>query len=76
LKLRIKDKAIMVSQHIERRKNDLAPTGQNPIIKNQKEAFKSNIYVRFIPKDVTEQILKEKFSEAGPIASIKLKDYR
>jgi len=48
----------MVSQHIERRKNDLAPTGQNPIIKNQKEAFKSNIYVRFIPKDVTEEMLK------------------
>jgi len=45
----------------------------NPIVKNQKEAFKSNIFVRFLPKEVTEEQLREKFSEAGKIASIKLK---
>lgn len=46
----------------------------NPIVKNQKEAFKSNIFVRFLPKDVTEDALREKFGEAGKIASIKLKE--
>lgn len=37
--------------------------------------FKSNIYVKFIPKDVTQQEVEEKFKEAGTILSIKLKDY-
>lgn len=46
----------------------------NPIVKNQKEAFKSNIFVRFLPKEVTEDQLRDKFAEAGKIASIKLKD--
>jgi RNA recognition motif-containing protein len=75
MKTRVKDQSILVSQHIMRKENDLAPSALNPIIKNQKEAFKSNIFVRFIPKDVTEDQLKQKFLEAGPIASIKLKDH-
>ncbi len=37
--------------------------------------FKSNIYVKFIPKGVTQQEVEEKFSQAGNILSIKLKDY-
>lgn len=75
MKTKVKEQSILVSQHIQRKENDLAPSASNPIIKNQKEAFKSNIFVRFIPKDVTEDQLKTKFSEAGPIASIKLKNH-
>lgn len=41
--------------------------------------FKSNIYVKFIPKGVTQQEVEEKFSQAcnegSNILSIKLKDY-
>lgn len=47
----------------------------NPIVQNQKEMFKSNIYVKFIPKEVTQQEVEEKFSQAGNILSIRLKDY-
>lgn len=75
MKTKVKDQAILVSQHIQRKENDLAPTGSNPIIKNQKDTFKSNIFVKFIPKEVTEEQLKSVFSEAGKIASVKLKDH-
>jgi len=75
---KIGDTAILVMPHIYRKENDLfrKPVGglSNPIVKNQKEAFKSNIFVRFLPKDVSEEALREKFKEAGKIASIKLKD--
>lgn len=37
--------------------------------------FKSNIYVKFIPKEVTQQEVEEKFSQAGTILSVKLKDF-
>jgi RNA recognition motif-containing protein len=75
MKTKVKDQSILVSQHIMRKESDLAPSASNPIIKNQKEAFRSNIFVKYIPKDVTEDQIKAKFSEAGPIASIKLKDH-
>ena len=34
MKTKVNGQAVLVSQHIQRRENDLAPTGQNPIIKN------------------------------------------
>jgi len=64
-----------VSQHISRKESDLITKGNNPIVQNQKEAFKSNIFVRFIPKEVSEDELKEKFKEAGEILSVKLKEH-
>jgi len=64
--------------HVYKKDNELygkAKTGiSNPIVKNQKDVFKSNIFIKFIPKDVTEDQLREKFSQAGKIASIHLKD--
>jgi len=46
-----------VMPHVYKKDNELfgrAKGVSNPIVKNQKEAFKSNIFVKFIPKDVTE----------------------
>lgn len=37
--------------------------------------FKSNIYVRFIPKEVKKEEIESEFKKAGPISSIKLKDF-
>lgn len=37
--------------------------------------FKSNIFVRFIPKEVKKEEIESEFSKAGPISSIKLKDF-
>lgn len=79
MQIKINNDAVIVMPHIYKKDNDLFKgqkgTSANPIVKNQKEAFKSNIFVRFLPKDVTEDQIREKFSQAGPIASIKLKDH-
>jgi len=77
MKEKINETAILVMPHVYKKDNELFGKPKagvsNPIVKNQKEAFKSNIFVRFLPKEVTEEQLREKFSEAGKIASIKLK---
>jgi len=39
-----------------------------------KETFKSNIYVRNIPKEVTEEEFMDKMKEAGKIMSVKMKN--
>lgn len=78
MKHKIDGTVILVMPHIYKKDNDLFGKPKagmsNPIVKSQKEAFKSNIFVRFLPKEVTEQQLREKFNEAGEIASIKLKE--
>lgn len=79
MQIKINNNAVIVMPHIYKKDNELfkgqKQGGANPIVKNQKEAFKSNIFVRFIPKDTTEEQIREKFSQAGKIASIKLKDH-
>lgn len=69
------DSSILVAPHISRKENDLQSKSSKPIVRNMKENFKSNIFIRYIPKDVTEEILREKFKAAGQIASVKLKDH-
>ena len=39
-----------------------------------KEQFKSNLFIKFIPKECTKEAILAEFSKAGNIASIKLKD--
>jgi len=79
MQIKINNNAVIVMPHIYKKDNELfgrsKQSGANPIVKNQKEAFKSNIFVRFIPKDTTEEQIRDKFSTAGKIASIRLKDH-
>lgn len=67
--------AILAAPHIYRKESDLQPKGSvtNPIVQNQKEMFKSNIFVNFVPKDVSKEELEQEFSKAGGICSIKLR---
>jgi len=76
-KVKIENQSLLVSPHVSRKESELAPRGsnQNPIVQNQKEMFKSNVYVKFIPKEVTREVLEREFSKAGTINSIKLKDW-
>ena len=48
---------VLAAPHIYRKETDLQPKGSamNPIVQNQKEMFKSNIYVTGIPIDVTKE---------------------
>ena len=80
MQIKVNESAVIVMPHIYKKDNELFKgqkgTGMNnPIVKNQKETFKSNIFVRYLPKETTEEMLREKFSEAGNIASIKLKEH-
>lgn len=77
MKLKLDDKTILCFPHIYRKESDLQPKGSNlnPIVQNQKEMFKSNIYVRFIPKHVTKEELEAEFSRAGTICSTWMKPF-
>ena len=77
MKKKVGDQAILVAPHIYRKENELKPSGHgatNPIVQNLKDSYKSNIFVKFIPKDVTQEQFIAEFSKAGKIASIKLRD--
>jgi len=52
--------AVLAAPHIYRKETDLQPKGtaMNPIVQNQKEMFKSNIFVTGIPKNVTKEELE------------------
>ena len=77
MKQEVEGKKLIVSPHIYRKESELKPKAGsfNPIVQNQKSVFKSNIFVKFLPNDVTEEILREKFKEAGEITSIKMKKH-
>ena len=76
MKKKVGDQAILVAPHIYRKENDLRPSGggSNPIVQNLKDSYKSNIFVKFIPKEVTQEQFIAEFSKAGKIASVKLRD--
>ena len=43
-----------------------------PISQNLTKTFNSNVYVKFIPNDITEAEVRTTFSEAGTIISMRL----
>lgn len=77
MKTQINGQSIFVSSHIYRKESEIQKSSQ--IEQNQKEMFKSNLYVKFIPLGVSKEEVEKVFSKAGSntlkIISIKLKDY-
>ena len=77
MKTQINGQSIFVSSHIYRKESEIQKSSQ--IEQNQKEMFKSNLYVKYIPLGVPKEEVEKVFSKAGPnalkIVSIKLKDY-
>ena len=65
MKTQIEGQAIFVSSHIYKKESELQKSSQ--IEQNQKEMFKSNLYVKFIPLDTTEEQVKQVFKQAGDI---------
>lgn len=70
---KIEGQAIFVSSHIYKKESEIQKS--NPIEQNQKEMFKSNLYVKFIPLNATKDDVETVFKKAGTIISIKLKNY-
>jgi len=78
MKKHLDGQAVLVNPHISRKENDVhhGEKFNQPITRLQKAAFKSNIFVSFVPREVSMEDLKKVFSEAGNIASIREKEPR
>lgn len=64
---------MFVSKFIAKSENQHS-TGQTPISQSMKETFKFNIFVRFVPKDTTEEEFTETMKKAGKIMSVKFRE--
>lgn len=66
---------LFVHQHVSKRDNALAKNSLSaPIHQNMKKTFDSNLFVKNVPKATTEEELRKKFEECGPIISIRLRE--
>lgn len=65
---------LIVNRHISKKDNEILQSGSkiHPISQNLSKTFNSNVYVKFIPTDITEEELRKTFSEAGNIISVKI----
>ena len=61
---------LLVSQHISKRDNQVAASG-NTIQSSIRKTFDSNLFVKNIPSEITEDEVMKLFSECGPVISIK-----
>ena len=74
MKRTIDDKVIIVQQHVYKKESEIKGSS-NQIAENMSNIYKSNIFVKYVPKDITLDQFKEKMAEAGTILSIKLEDH-
>ena len=71
--MEINGKTLFVSKFISKGEN-LEGKSEPPISHAMKETFKSNIYIRFIPKEVSEEEFTAMMSKIGKITSLRLRD--
>lgn len=73
-KKQVGDCFLIVNKHISKKDSESTYGNKlNAITQNLTKTFNSNIYVKFIPSDVTEDQLREKFTIKGfNIISIKM----
>lgn len=66
---------LLVGPHISQRETQVAATapGGNPIQKQLRQTFQSNLFVKNVPSEVSEQELSETFEGCGPVMSIKMR---
>lgn len=64
---------LIVSRFIYKQDNQLSKEGQlTPIAKNMKKTFDNNIFVNYLPLDVTEDQVKETFEVTGKVLQLRL----
>lgn len=65
---------LLVNQHISKRENEVAKSSTSgPIQNSMKKTYESNLFVKNIPSEITEEELTKLFEECGPVMSIKLR---
>lgn len=62
---------LLVNHHVTKRDNELQKAA--PLEQIMKQTFNSNLFVKNVPKDITEEELRKLFEQCGPIISIKLR---
>lgn len=69
------NKYLLVSQHISKRENQVAAQSQNSatIQSSMRKTFESNLFVKNIPSEISEEEIRKLFEEIGPVISIKLR---
>lgn len=63
---------LIVNRHISKRENELSGAKMGPISQNLTKTFNSNVYVKYIPNDISEEEVKKTFSEVGTIISMRI----
>ena len=66
---------LLVSQHISKRENELIHNSKQPapIQQNLTKTFDSNLFIKNLPADLTEEAFKDVFQKYGPIVSVKFR---
>jgi len=65
---------LLVNQHISKRENDVAKSSASgPIQNSMKKTYESNLFVKNIPSEITEEEVVKLFEECGPVMSVKLR---
>ena len=69
------NKYLLVSQHISKRENQVAAQSSNSatIQSSMRKTFESNLFVKNIPSEISEEEIRKLFEEIGPVISIKLR---
>lgn len=65
---------MLVAQHISRRENEVSSHGkQAPIGQNLAKNYDSNLFIKNIPTNVSEEELKGVFEKYGNVVSVKFR---
>lgn len=71
---------LLVSRHISKRENQVAGAntaagniGSNTIQSSMRKTYESNLFVKNIPSEITEEELTKLFEELGAVISVKLR---
>ena len=63
-----------MNQHISKRENEVAKSSTSgPIQNSMKKTYESNLFVKNIPAEITEDEVIKLFEECGPVMSVKLR---
>jgi len=74
MKKTIDEKTVLVQQHVYKKESEVKGSS-NQIAENMSNVYKSNIFVKYVPKSTTVDQLKDTFGKCGTILSAKLEDH-
>ena len=74
MKKTIESKTVLVQQHVYKKESEIKGSS-NQIAENMSNVYKSNIFVKYVPKATTLDQFKDIFGKCGTTLSAKLEDH-